>query len=275
MVNRALVQILCFLCAFLMCNVAGAASLKRAVSINVCTDQLLLLLGEPEQIVSLSHFSHEPAMSVLYEKAQQYPMNYGRAELVYLSKPDLVLAGTFSTPATVHMLRNLGLRVELFSPARNFDDIKENLARAGELLGQEDRAKYYIKQLDDALSQAKSEKSNKTVALYFANNYTSGSNTLFHSVIEAAGLINIGDLLGFKGATRLPLELFILQMPDFLLSNSSYSKPALAFEALSHPAMLQIAKRGRHISIPENLTACGTPFTALAISALRDAVNAH
>ncbi len=214
-------------------------------------------------------------MSVLYEKALQYPMNYGRAELVYLSKPDLVLGGTFSSSATVHMLKNLGLQVELFAPARNFDDIKTNIRRVGDLLGKQEKAKFYIKQLDDILSQSKSEKSNKTIALYYANNYTSGSNTLFHSVIEAAGLTNIGDLLGLRGATRLPLELFIMQMPDFLLTNSSYSKPALAFESLSHPAMVEIAKRGNHISIPENLTACGTPFTALAINALREAAYAH
>ena len=40
-------------------STASAANLPRLVSMNVCTDQLLLTLADPEQILGLSRFSRD------------------------------------------------------------------------------------------------------------------------------------------------------------------------------------------------------------------------
>ena len=53
--------------AFLLATIAlassgratSAASLPRLVSMNVCTDQLVLTLADPEQILGLSRFSRD------------------------------------------------------------------------------------------------------------------------------------------------------------------------------------------------------------------------
>src|SRR5690606_1418517 len=74
---------------------------QRVVSINVCTDQLALLLADEGQLESVSYLSQDPELSVMAAKARKMPVNYAQAEEVFLMKPDLVLAGTFSSRATV------------------------------------------------------------------------------------------------------------------------------------------------------------------------------
>lgn len=108
---------------------------KRVVSINVCTDQLAMLLADEKQLQSVSYLSRDPLLSVMTEKAKRLPANHGQAEEVFLMKPDLVLAGTFSSRATVELLRDLGMRVEEFAPARSFEDITVHMKRMGALLG--------------------------------------------------------------------------------------------------------------------------------------------
>lgn len=58
----------------------------------------------------------------MVEAAKAYPPNEGLAEEIYLMQPDLVLAGSFTSRATVEMLQRLGVRVELFEPIYGLDD---------------------------------------------------------------------------------------------------------------------------------------------------------
>ncbi|MEL7346077.1 MAG: ABC transporter substrate-binding protein, partial [Pseudomonadota bacterium] len=113
---------------------------QRVVSINLCTDQLMMLVADPDQIASVSFLATEPQSSAMVEQARAYPANYGRAEEVFLMDPDLVLAGMFTTPATVGMLRGLGFRVEQIDAIRTVDGVADGLRRIGALLGQAARA---------------------------------------------------------------------------------------------------------------------------------------
>ena len=51
---------------------AIASDLPRVVSVNVCTDQLVMLLADPDQILSLSDLSDDPRNSVMAEHAAQF-----------------------------------------------------------------------------------------------------------------------------------------------------------------------------------------------------------
>ncbi len=43
---------------------------RRVVSFNVCADQLVIALADPGQIVALSPYARDPAISVVAEKAR-------------------------------------------------------------------------------------------------------------------------------------------------------------------------------------------------------------
>lgn len=255
-------------------NSADAVEIpQRVVSMNVCTDQLALLLAGKGQLQSVSYLSQDPELSVMAAKAQKVPVNHAQAEEVFLMKPDLVLAGTFSSRATVGLLRRLGVRVEEFAPARSFDDIEDHLRRMGELLGRQAEASSEVDKMKAALAAIRPPAQRKTVALYYANSYTSGRGTLVDEAVRLAGLDNLAARVGVSGSAPLPLEKLLLEKPDILVRSSRDRAPALAFENFEHPALRALEKQARPVTIADNLTVCGGPFSVEAVAELAEAAR--
>lgn len=247
----------------------------RVVSINLCTDQLAMLIAGKDQLLSVSAIAREPQSSAMVEEAKAFPVNHGQAEEIFLQKPDLVLAGVYTTRATVGLLRELGIRVEQFSPETSFDDVKANMRRMGALLGQEARAEELAGRIDAELERlARLPRSGKLAALYYANSYTSGSGTLAHAVIEAAGLENLAARLGIRGTAAIPLEMLVLAMPEVVVAGDrDYEPPALAQENFAHPAFRALVERNGEVAMPVRNTVCGGPFTLAAVRLLRAAAG--
>lgn len=252
---------------------AADTSPRRVVSMNVCTDQLAMLVAGEGQLHSVSWLASDPGTSVMAQEAGGYAVNHGLGEEVFLMEPDLVLAGTFTSRATVGMLRRLGFRVEEFAPESSFDGIRDSIRRMGGLLGRQARAEELVTELDDGLAElARDPAPPLSVALYSANSYTSGQGSLSYAVIGATGLASITDALGISGVQRLPLEQLVLADPDLLvLGERSYDLPALAHENFHHPAFAAIASEERLVRIPDRYWVCGAPFTLEAARMLRQA----
>ncbi len=252
---------------------AEAAPPQRVVSINVCTDQLAMLLAAPGQLQSVSRLARDPQLSVLAGQAAKLPVNQAQAEEVFLMKPDLVLAGTFSSQVTVDLLRRLGLHVEQFAPARSFDDIEAHLKRMGVLLGREEQADALVASMRARLAAIEKPQQRKTVALYFANSYTSGRGTLIDEAVKRAGLDNIADRAGVNGPAALPLEMLVMEKPDMLVLSASERAPALAFQNFQHPALRALEREAKAMALPDNLTVCSGPFSVEAVEKLGEAAR--
>lgn len=246
---------------------------KRVVSLNLCTDQLVMLLAKKEQIAAISHLALDPQLSVLSKKAQRLPITYGQAEEVYLLKPDLVVSGDFHLNATVDILNRLGVNVEEFPSSNSFDDIRNSIRRMGRLLGASEKAEKLIAAMDEKLASAakRTGSTDKLAALYYANSYTSGQSTLAAEVVERAGFKNLGSRLNLYGTAELSLETLVMARPDIIVTGLSYRSPALAQEIFKHPALTYLEGQTGAAAIPENLWICGTPFTADAVEALVEA----
>ncbi|WP_165878655.1 ABC transporter substrate-binding protein [Rhodothalassium salexigens] len=242
----------------------------RVVSLNLCTDQLAMMMAGPDQLVSVSYLASDPRSSVMHEEARQYPVNQGQAEEVFLLDPDLVVAGSYSKRQAVAMLRRLGFRVEQFSPASSFDDIRANVRRMGALLGRERQANQLIADFDarlDAVRDARQGQRPVRAIVHGSNNYTSGRHTLVQEVLEAAGMRNVADELGYSGLARLPLELMVMAEPDAIISGNRFTSPALAQEDFRHPALDAFAHVDR-TQVGDYYWICGTPATVRAVELL-------
>lgn len=191
-------------------------------------------------------------------------------------RPDLVIAGTYTTRATVDMLKRLGIPVVEFAPANNLDDIRARAAKMGEVMGQEARAMRLIAQFNTDLAAARApEGPRPRAAIYYANSYTSGDETLASSVMEAAGLANLAIELGFEGGGRLPLESLVMADPDLVVTGRQFDTPALAQAVLKHPALRVVQADAGTAPVADRDWVCGTPFVIAAIKRLvaaRDAV---
>lgn len=253
---------------------ASAEAPRRVVSMNLCTDQLAMLLASGGQLFSVSYLAGDATVSVLAGDAAAFAVNHGQAEEIFLMQPDLILTSTYTTRATTDILRRLGFRVEEFPPESSFDDIRANVRRMGALLGREARAEELLGAMDTALASVPAHGADApTVALYYANQITSGRNTLAGEVVNRAGLINMGEKLGLDGTQKLSLEQLVMAKPDLIATHNAYPAPALAYDAQLHPAFRAALQGRQPVDIPDKYWICGGPFTAEAVKLLSDAAR--
>ncbi len=106
----------------------------QVVSLNLCSDQLLVLLA-PEQVAGLEPLARDPAISFVAARAAGLPQVRNDAEAVLHLHPDLVLAGRFSAQTTLALLRQRGVRVVELDDATDFPAIAAQVLQVARLLG--------------------------------------------------------------------------------------------------------------------------------------------
>lgn len=247
---------------------ARAEAPKRVASMNLCTDQLAMLIAAPGQLVSVSNLASRAEMSAMAEEAAGYPVNHGRAEELYLLAPDIVLADVWSSPATVSMLRRLGVEVVQFTPGASMAEIRDNIARMGEVLGQEARAEEILAAFDGRLADLTADvpAHRPRAAIYGPSGYTYGPNTLAGQILLAAGFDNIASELGLDWGGTLPLESLIMAAPDLVIaSRRERGATSRSEEILGHPALRGLRRGG---ALTDESWACATPFVLEAVADL-------
>lgn len=246
---------------------ALAAPPERVVSMNLCTDQITMLLAAPGQLLSVSDLASDPRMSPMADQAGAYIPNFGRAEEIYLMRPDLVIAGQFASGPTVAMLRRLGLRVEVLPPAENFQAVRDQIGQIGQWLGREDKAAKVIRDFDKRLAALMTGARRGRAALYYANSFTSGRATLAGAVVEAAGYDNIAGDYGIETTTMLPMELLVMAQPDRLITGAKWPGRSRSEAILDHPALSGASDGAAEVT--DRDWVCGTPFVLNAIESLK------
>lgn len=254
---------------------ADAAPPKRVVSMNLCTDQLAMLLAAPGQLLSVSYLAQDPQSSAMPQEAAQYVTNHGLAEEIVRMKPDLVLAGAYTTPATVAMLRRLDVPVQIFDPANDFHSLRANMRKMGEVLGRQTKAEAMVLDFDRDLSRLYAPPAIRPrAAIYYANGYTAGDHSLAGHIMDAAGLTNIAPEIGLSGGGLLSIEQLVLTNPDLLIRGTRFAGSSRSEDILAHPALSEIAKDAGQTSFAGQDWVCGTPHVLRAIARLRDARTA-
>ncbi|XHY18859.1 Vitamin B12-binding protein (plasmid) [Pseudoseohaeicola sp. NH-UV-7] len=250
---------------------AQADAPQRVVSVNLCTDQLALDLAAPGQLVSVSRLAHDPKSSARVEKALALPTNGSGAEEVFMLNPDLVLAGTFTDPATVSMLRDLGIPVVLFAPAQSLSDVPDRIAQMGRALGREAEADRMIAAFKADLSALQDAPADRPrAALYYVNSYTSGDKSLAGDILNVAGFENAATQAGISTIGTLPLEQLILLAPDIIIQGRDYPGQSRSEDNFNHPALHALTGTVMAGELTDRDWICGTPQVLNAIRAMRD-----
>ena len=252
-------------------TIARAENLPRIASINLCTDQLVMTLADPQQILGLSPFSRDPLQSWDAVKAAQFPRLSGEAEDVLVLKPDIVVAGDYTKRTTRELLKDKGLRVEEFTYPRSLDEVKDQMRRMGDLVQHADRAAEGIAKLDAAISDARKAAANKPyrVLVLSRRGWVTGGDSLANSLLQAAGLKNAAGDFGFEFGGFASLETIISLKPDLLLASDNANLAEDEGQAfLLHPALEKFYPASKRIALPERMTVCGGPMLVEALKKL-------
>ena len=179
---------------------------RRVVSINLCTDQLAMLLAADGQLHSVSHIARDPRMvSAMVEEAADHVINHGRAEEIYLMRPDLVLAGPYTSRAPPSMLERLGIPVAVIRPSpTRWPDVRTILLRMGEALHRRRGGPAMMARQFDARLRGCGQEVRAAArrVIYYANGLTSGDSTLAGQILLAAGLRERGGRGGLSRPAR-------------------------------------------------------------------------
>lgn len=264
-------KVISLLAALVLTGAAAQAdpAPRRVVSMNLCTDQLAMLLADPGQIVSLSYLSTDRRSSAMAEQAASFPRNQGQAEEIYLLNPDLVLSGRYTGVATVNMLKRLGERVEVFLPAYSLTDVRERMLQMGRALGQQDRAAALVARFDADLGVLRENVQNRPLAaLYYANGYTTGDKTLAGQILLAAGFDNAAVKAGQSRGGNLPLEVLVMMQPEAVVTGAKYPGQSRSEAILDHPVIRALQKDRETGSVADSDWLCGTPYVLRAVADL-------
>ena len=250
---------------------ALAAALPRIASMNVCTDQLLLPLADPEQILGLSPFSRDAWQSWAADDARKYPRLSGGAEDVLVLKPDVVVASLFDKRSTRELLKAQGLRVTEFSVPRNLDEVKAQIRKMGEIAGHSDRATAEIVRIDGAVGRARNVVLEKhySVLPLSRRGWVFGKDSLISSLLSEVGLFNAAADLELGTGGFASLETIVKTRPDLLVVSEAGDRAEDDGRAfLLHPALERFYPLEKRIVLPERLTVCGGVMLAEALDVL-------
>jgi iron complex transport system substrate-binding protein len=243
----------------------------RIMSINQCTDQLLLSLVPPERIASVTFLSQkgdDPATAAL---ARKVGVNHGFAEEVLAQKPDLVIAGTFSTPALRGMLKRLGYpMIEVEQPA-SLDQIRATTRQVAAAVDARQRGEALIAEMDRKFAALRAHPGPRIpVIAWDRTGFAAGPGTLYDTVLTAAGARNLANETSMRRYRQSDVEALLAVDPALLVRGSLNAAGAsLADDRVRHPLVRRYWS-DRMLQIPEGAYSCGTPKIADAALMLRD-----
>jgi iron complex transport system substrate-binding protein len=214
----------------------AAEAALRVASLNLCTDELLLLLGQPRQIVSVSHLSHSPRETALWRQARRYPVNDGKLESVLATRPQLILTMGGSGGARQALARRFGARlIELPYPSSP-SDVAAQAEQVARLLGRSAAALPYRRQLARLLATRTQPEEGAFLG--------GGGLSLSPEGLGASWL----SLAGFRQPAltggRLSLETLATKPPKWLIrSNYRADQASRGAAWLNHPLVTRLQPR--------------------------------
>ena len=249
---------------------SAEAAPRRVVSFNLCADQLVVALADPEQIAGLSPYAADPALSVVAAQARRFRRLDWQAEATIALQPDLVLVGPNDRPVTRRLLMAQGLRVIDVALVSDLAGARAQITELAALLGHPERGERLIAALAAAQARLASvpRPAYSTALVVERGGYMQGPQSLVATLIAEAGLRPpAGAPSGYGGF--IPLERLLMLKADILFLKDPPVRPqdqgALFF---THPALRALYPPERRIALPTRFTMCGGPALVAAFDYL-------
>ena len=174
---------------------------------------------------------------LLTAEAAGVAINYGTLEEVFAASPDLVIAGTASTPTTRAFLKGAGIPLAEIPLANNFEEIRATTRAVGHAVGEEDKAETLIARMDATLSDLAATAPSRriVVAGWGGGGEVPAKGTLFDSILTVAGGINIAATIRDRRFGALDFEQLLALRPDIIaFGDATSEQPGLRREQIQH-----------------------------------------
>jgi iron complex transport system substrate-binding protein len=240
-------------------------SAVSVASLNLCTDEYLLLLARPHEIASVSYLSQDPLESPLWQRSRRHHANRGSIEQVLQRRPSAVLTMGGGGRASSLIARRLGIRALDLRYTSSIDDVAANLRAVAALLGEPQRAAPLVQRLRE-LQQTSPDKAFDTL-------WISGGGQSFGAQSAGAAWLR---LAGFRQrpirGEKVGLETLLIRPPQVLVV-SSYrgGQVSRGTRWLDHPIVR--GSKSRKISTDGRAWTCLGPLLIAEVERLRRALK--
>ena len=240
----------------------GGGPSNGIVSTNPCADAMLVGFVPPERIAAISHYSQEPsATSIPLDVARRFRATAGTAEEVIALRPALVLASTFTPPATRDAYARAGLRVVYLGSPTTVAASVAQVRQVAAAVGAGAIGEKMVTQISRSLPPPRGERPARPAALlYIAGDLATGSDTLLDELLRRAGFRNAAADYGLRYTGRVPLEVLAARPPAVVIAPDRRGT-----SALRHRLMPTVPQAG----FPRALVNCGGPTIPAALARLR------
>jgi iron complex transport system substrate-binding protein len=242
---------------------------QRVVSLNLCTDQILLALLPRERIAMLSQLAADRTLSWAAARAEGIARFDGSVERIVQLDPDLVLTGSQASLSSAAVLKRLGYRVETIAMPETIAASLAFIEQTAILLGEAGAGAELSRDTARRLAAVRTAMAGRPRALgliYLPNGLSPGAGTLKDELLTLAGWRNLARERGITGYGTLPLEDLVSHSPQAVLFDAvDLEHASLAQQLLRHPAL------SRHVpsrTVPTASWICGGPQIAEAAEAL-------
>jgi iron complex transport system substrate-binding protein len=244
----------------------AAATPRRVVSLNLCSDELVLSLAAPGQLVGVSRLGADRDETPLAARASGLPVNRGRVTEVIALAPDLVLTSG-GDPNAAATARRLGIAALEVPEPHSLADVRANIRRVAAALGRASAGEALIAEMAAHLG---TPATHPTAALLVGGGgLTISPHGLAAAYLRYAGLVQQDVPRGQIGLERL------LSNPPRLLVISNYRSAQYSGNQnwLAHPALARLPATTRRIETDGRAWTCLGPPLAAEIARLRESVK--
>jgi iron complex transport system substrate-binding protein len=235
---------------------------QRVASLNLCTDELLLMLAAPDQIASVTHLAQDPAETPLWRAARRYRRNDGSLLSVAALRPDLVVTMGGGARDRLRIARRLGIATLDLPFAASLADVEESVRRLAAALGRPAAGAALLRRLAALRAGAPPARID---AIWLGG----GGRTVAPHGLEAQWMALAGLRQRPMRGDRVSLETLIAR-PPLVLLRSDYRRGQYsgAQRWLAHPAARH-ARAGRTLATDGRRWTCMGPLLIAEILRLR------
>jgi iron complex transport system substrate-binding protein len=234
----------------------------RVVSLNLCTDELALLLAAPGQLVSVSRLGAAARETTLSARARGLATNNGNVTDVVALAPDLVITSGGARGGDA-VARRLGIAALVVPPPETLADVRANIRTVAAALGRPAQGAALIADIDTVLAAPAPPL--RRALLVEGGGVAVAANGLAADWLRHAGLIQQNVPHG-----AISLEA-LLAAPPAVLVTTDYHPGETSINAawLRHPAFARLPQGVARLTTDGRAWTCLGPPLALEIARLR------
>ena len=262
------------------------------VSVNPCADALLVRLVAPGRIAAISRYSQDAAAtSIPLDLARRFRATAGTAEEVIALRPALVLASTFTPPATREAYVRAGLRVVFLDSPTTVAESVAQVREVAAAVGERPKGEALAAAIERSLAPPRPAQGSgcdivegaaqpiatttcvtgprpspgwrweRPALLFLSGDLANGSGTLLDELLQRTGFRNAAADYGLRYTGRVPLELLVARPPAVVIAPEADGRTANLRRRLL-PGVPQAR-------FPHALINCGGPAIPAALARLR------